>query len=358
MDSSKFGVRNLIGIAAPGVILVATLAYGLINLTLFQNAYPAGLYQLENVQWVLLTGLLLFSYLFGNLLRIHSADRVDAISGRVLELKYLAEGSFHAKDVPLFRQIRERVLAGACQEVPEGFDQWLLGTEAFPYPACKLRMFALNHPPEVVEYFQGFRGAVAPARKGFFDYCKMVVASREAEGGGALLQEVHAAEAHTRFFAGTYFALRYAAALMMLFQLCLVASAGLQRGRTAEAAGICGLAGLAGLIYRYLPIANVFRRAAEPESEAGEVTRARYFCMWLLIWWLYAVAGAMAVVSGLGGTHMAVSFVISFAAILGAQLACGLIHENFRRLRMKEVDTVYEAFYLGKRAAVSHARAW
>jgi hypothetical protein len=348
MEPSKFGLWSVMGIAAPGAILTATLACGLVNVTLLQGR-AAGLEQFADVQWLLVAGFLLFSYLFGNLLQLHSSDRVDSISGRTLELKFLADGTFRAKDVPLFRDVRERVLAGNCEDVPEGFDEWLRSTEAFPYPACEMRMFAINHPPEVLEYFRGFRDTLARSRKGFFDYCKMVVASREARGSSAMLQEVRAAEGLTRFFAGTYFALRYAAALIIAFQLWLVGSASLARGRAADAAGMCGLVVLAGVVYKYLPIANVFRRATEPESAAGEATRARYSCMWLLIWWLYAVAAALTVVSGLADRHMTASFTVAFATIFGAQSGCALIQENFRRLRIKEVDRVFEAFYLGSR---------
>lgn len=259
MDPFKMGLRNLIGITAPGAIVLLALTYGLFGVALVLEA-SSPLVQLKDAQWFLVIAALLLSYLLGNIFRLNSADNLDALSSRQME-----RGCFSGRNqinLDEFLDLRRAILEDPAQlesclkEVPDGFDHWLWSTELFPYPAWSLRKLSLYHPGNVVRFFETYRDVMKrlldlDSRKEFFNYCKMVVAARVKKQEDALVQEVQSAEANVRFFAGTYFALELSSVLIVLVQLWLVTIIGTRSGYPVAAITICIGAAAFGLWERW-----------------------------------------------------------------------------------------------------------
>lgn len=259
MDPFKMGLRNLIGITAPGAIVLLALTYGLLGVALVLDA-SSQLNQLKDAQWFLVIAALLLSYLLGNIFRLNSADDLDALSSRQMERACFSASSQINLDE--FLDLRRAILEDRAQlesclkGVPDGFDRWLWSTELFPYPAWSLRKLSLYHPTDMIRSFETYRDVMKrlldlESRKEFFNYCKMVVAARVKKQEAALVQEVQSAEANVRFFAGTYFALEFSSVLIALVQLWLVAIIGAHGGYPAAAISICIVAAAYGLWKRW-----------------------------------------------------------------------------------------------------------
>lgn len=135
MDPFKMGFRNLIGITAPGAIIVLTVIYGGASALVVLGKPSIEVEQIRELQWLMVAATLLLSYLIGSVLRLHSADDVDAISSRSLEDQFLKSGRFRTEDIARFSEVRQQLLSTGVADVPPGFDQWLWSTEVFPYPA-------------------------------------------------------------------------------------------------------------------------------------------------------------------------------------------------------------------------------
>ena len=259
MDPFKMGFRNLVGITAPGAIVLLAVTYGLVCATVVLDASSLFMY-LKDAQGFFVIAALLLSYLLGNIFRLNSADDLDALSSRQMERKCFSEGQHVNLD--RFLDLRRAILEDPAQiesslkDVADGFDHWLWSTELFPYPAWSLRKLSLYHPTEVIRFFETYREVMKrlldlESRKEFFNYCKMVVGARVKKQEEALLQEVQSAEANVRFFAGTYFALEFSSVLIVLVQLWLMAIIGTRGGYPAAAIGICIVAAAYGLWTRW-----------------------------------------------------------------------------------------------------------
>jgi hypothetical protein len=349
------GFRNLIGITAPGGIIVLALVYGAASALIVVGKKPVAAAQIRDLQWVLVAAALLLSYLLGSVLRLNSADDVDAISSRSLELRYLKRRTFLLENLPVFRDLRQRLLRGALEDVPPGFDQWLWSTETFPYPAWELRKLHMYHPPKVVAFFEQFRDvlirvASSDSRKEFFNYCKMVVAARTKKGDEALLHEVQDAEANVRFFAGTYFALLYSSYLIALSQVWMVANVGLSLGQINRVLILCGIvAGIAA----WRPLNRLRKRGSDELSEQAKRERkqSQHLQMWFVTWLTYCGSALIALLLRFPHTtdsSLLTTILLSMGVIASMQRGCSLINHRFRLLRIKEVDIVFDAFYLAQ----------
>jgi len=412
------GLRNLIGITAPGAIVLLALTYGLFGVALVLDA-SSQLIELKDAQWFLVIAALLLSYLLGNIFRLNSADDLDALSSRQMERAcFNASGQINLDGFLDLRRaiLEDRAQLESCLKgVPEGFDRWLWSTELFPYPAWSLRKLSLYHPTDMIRFFGAYHDVMKrlldlESRKEFFNYCKMVVAARVKKPEEALVQEVQSAEANVRFFAGTYFALEFSSVLIALVQLWLVAIIGAHGGYPAAAISICIVAAAYGLWKRwpravspvaYLTSEHLQERSGsparaedatsklelEPEARSGntpkpqassaiskaETRRARFLQslkkrehehvrharIWALSYALYAI-GALGLLllwmhdgTSSGArvalfTRAASMLLTTFAVMRLMDRGCRLIVARFRLLRIKEVDTVLEAFYLAQ----------
>jgi len=335
MDLFRLGLRNITGITLPGAVLVLVIVYafwvvsqtfnptpanGVVSHTLNPSPATGSAAQTPSGPpaekpwivdpWLLLPAWFLISYLLGNVMRLYSADRVDQSSGEfnyryaLWEQKKGNKGRRYATllyKVWLFLIAKTRgFCTDQCQSDQDalGDEQRLGGTreyceldgwkESFPYTDWELEKLGSCYPKEMLRFFDSYSrcvlSGVGVERKGFFNYCKMVICHAASQGEQALLEEVQSAEANTRFFAGAYSALS--------ISLYIVAGLGL-----VEILAPMGL------------------------------PKHAHFLPGLL-------AATTAIALGMCAMQL-------------------VILERFRRLRYKEVDTVYEAFYLVHRHADS-----
>lgn len=218
-----------------------------------------------------------------------------------------------------------------------------------------MRKLDLYHLPEVVAFFERFRSvfqrvATVSSRKEFFNYCKIFVASRTKKGDEALLHEVQDAEANVRFFAGTYFALSYSAYLLALCHIWLVANVGLSLGKINKVLVLCGFTVALGVCR--LVVALGSRDPEEPaEQKRRKRKRAQQQRNWFFTWFTYLLGLIIAMsleYPYARDSSLLTSMLVSGGAILLMQRGCWLINRRFRLLRIKEVDIVFEAFYLAQ----------
>ncbi len=254
MDLKSLGRRDIFGILLPGVIVVSVSVYvlsGLLGKLPWPDDASTGLDLLLSVF------LFVASYLAGSLLRLRSIIDVDEKAGNYLGKKWREEcrkagltnsiiddlkrefqaikaelvqgGKVEASDVPP----RLGSVWGKAKAMYRGqdgiefgdwllkkFDEWIWGTDEFPYPAwlnrlwqsgdfCTISDFFSNNPKTSI-WLGKSDGSDVWRRKDFFNYCKMAVIRH----GGQMADEVRAYEGLVRFFAGTVVALQLAAWLL------------------------------------------------------------------------------------------------------------------------------------------------
>jgi hypothetical protein len=296
MDLFKLGLRNVLGITLPGAMLLLVVGYAFFSILLFLGLPLTWLLWGKNQQILILSAIFLMSYNLGALLRLNSADDVDRKSSRQLTGVYLRKRNrknpkkLTEKHLDKMLEAEREAMKSGLHTVPDkGFDRWIWHKEPFPYPLWQFRKFRLYHPEEVYRFFQGYRACMLGSLelggrgKEFFNYCKLVVYHSSRGLDEPLLDEIHFAEATVRFYAGTYTALRVS--MFLLIPLLLV-EAGLVANRVAEGTSLASL---------------------RPE-------------------WL----------------HLGITIVF---LVVSWRMERTILR-RFRTLRLKEVDTVYDAFYL------------
>jgi hypothetical protein len=119
---------------------------------------------------------------------------------------------------PEYEEIKNALSKGELVEaMPFAFDAWLWATDTFPYVAWQNRFWQTNGFSDVLDFYKkSHKGSLwsehISSPKSFFNYCKLVI----AESGGALAEETYIAEGLTRFFAGTYSALRVSTVMLII----------------------------------------------------------------------------------------------------------------------------------------------
>jgi hypothetical protein len=397
MDPFKIGLRNLIGITAPGAIVVLALMYGGINAALLFGHLTDSSGHLKDLQWVFLTAVFLLSYLIGSILRLNSADDVDALSCRDLQCRYEAENRLSQADVPQFLELRDEILRSGEYEahgalgdasLRNSFVRWLWCSEPFPYTSWELVKLKLYHPPALGRFLQPYKGLMASistleSRKEFFNYCKIVLAGNTESPDAALLEEVQAAEANGRFFAGAYVALHYSAwliAAMQLWSISYITALGVARADISAGVNLLPiLLACAAFVLSRVNIERGMPSDGMPSDgpngsvafadtipqfdeyvrqvSARDSIRRRDRKAWLAVWSLYAsgivliAASQWPTLLGSGRFPASVSSLITsgsvcFFVLWCIQRASMLIRSRFRLMRIKEVDIVLEAFYI------------
>jgi mannose-6-phosphate isomerase-like protein (cupin superfamily) len=320
MNFFKFGLRSVLGIMLPGAIIVLIACYAFLSVCILVTPgstapTPAGI-QVTNqtlamqtanspdsnlhqhapqeklLYWVneqkVLTLIVLFlaSYFLGSMVRLNAADEVDEESGLLSQKRFKSRCS--EAELKELEDAYTKLRTGEKNvALPDSFDEWIWRREKFPYPVWQFRKFKLYHPPEITRFFESYRKCmnIGFGRRGkeFFNYCKMVICHSTTPREDSVLQEVHLSEGTVRFYAGAYYALRYA--LWLLVPLCLIH----------------------GVMFWVEP------------------SRAP----WIDFRWVHILVTV---------TLTVVAFQIKRTLLL-----------RFRTLRLKEVDTVYDAFYLAHR---------
>ncbi|RJP61087.1 MAG: hypothetical protein C4539_20400 [Ignavibacteriales bacterium] len=297
MNFIKLGLRNIVGITFPGAILVVIMLYVFVSICYLQSIPMDFINTLTSQQFILSVILFIISYIFGSVLRLESADKLDKKSSRFLKKKYLKDppdGFTNEKD---FEKIKDELLKGNFNiDIPVAFDKWIWIIEKFPYPIWESRKIRIYHPKEVSNFYKSYEECMGIGTKvqttgrggkEFFNYCKMVIANSSKECGDSLKEEIFFAEAMTRFFSGTYMAINISLYITAVLAIVLSLFITLSFFGTVQT------------IKKY----NIYNLA---------------FC-------------------------------ISIIILFGIIKLC--IVKKFRTLRLKEVDTVYDAFYLVHRHA-------
>ncbi|HEX3530974.1 MAG TPA: cupin domain-containing protein [Thermoanaerobaculia bacterium] len=295
MDLFRLGLRSVLGITLPGAMLALISGYVFLSVLFLLNQPVPDFLWSKDQQLLVFSVLFLVSYNVGGLLRLNSADTVDKKSAKKLRQNPKLSKQQKADLDGVATTLEAGEIPG---ELPPLAIQWIWATEPFPYPRWQFLKFERYHPREVGKFFEEYRecmglGSQSEKRVGrgkeFFNYCKMVVLHSSRSPGDALIEEVHYAEATVRFYAGTYTGLR--PSLLLLVTLLV--------GQIIFLA-VPGLRGQYGL--STMKVINAF---------------------------------------------------VTMALIAASAQTMRIILKRFRTLRLKEVDTVYDAFYLVHRHADS-----
>jgi hypothetical protein len=299
MDLKPLGKRDIFGILLPGALLVLVSAYVLFGALVVLQLPVKSLLEHEVLLAVIL---FVVSYLVGSILRLYAADDVDNRSSRrfskAWEKKYrtrIKNGRMSESDFEElkknFRECKAKLARGDdVSDIPDGFDKWLWQVDSFPYRASMNRIWQVQGRCEELDFFRTrYKTSMwSESRafvKNFFNYCKLVI----IKSGGGMADEINMAEGLTRFFAGTFAALRLSVSV-----LCI------------------------GLVFQLLLVA-----------------------MLILVprWGITLPFPAQWTVQGFYSTF-------TLALIFVLRWICRLIVKRFRVIRMKEAEVVYYAFYL------------
>jgi hypothetical protein len=271
----------------PGAVLLFVIIYVVWTLPATLGLPVLEVSLLKDQGLLLSIAFFVASYVLGYLLRLGTAYQVDKESSdyRLEEWRRRKKNQTREKH---FKQLLNQMRQGKNVDIPRGFDNWVWRAEPFPYPVWYLRKAAF-YPPEIPRFFDQYKrcmglvpDSLSIAGHQFFNYCKLVISSKE---DSVLREEINAAESSTRFLVGTYSALR----LSLWIFVTLLA----------------------------------FQLTAMAVSHIRGIS-----------------------VADLSQSHLISLVVYTTLLILGSHAARNHIKKHFRRLRLKEADTVYDAFYL------------
>ena len=228
MESLKsLGKRDIFGIILPGTILVLISAYALWGvLELLQ--LPAG--DLLKYEFLLTIILFVTAYLTGSLLRLFAADDIDRESSKyALKDWYKTNPGKDNASLEEFNKLKTELAKGeTISEAPDGFDDWIWLEDNFPYPAWVNRFWSSNGFQDVLDFYRkkykdSMWSTHNSSPKSFFNYCKLKLVGVDE----ALSDEVNAAESLTRFFAGTVAASRLSIKILSFVLVIQVLSTGI-----------------------------------------------------------------------------------------------------------------------------------
>jgi quercetin dioxygenase-like cupin family protein len=278
MDIFKLGLRNLLGITLPGGIIFLALWYFFYSLGLFFGFSFNVFEWLNDKQALIILCAFIISYILGNIFRLIAADKLDNLSSDY-SIKTFLKQNANKNYRDEFKILKENFEKGTRDwySSVKDVDEWIWIVDKFPYNLWEFRKFALYHPKEVLNFFEAYRGCMITKGKEFFNYCKMVIFSSSKVNGDDLKDEVYQAEANSRFWAGTFFAL--------FFSICL------------------------------LSIQVILKVIIDGYNEL--ITKSTLQ-----------------------------SCILPLLLIILMSILCWVIIRSYRKIRLKEVDTVYDAFYL------------
>ena len=360
----QLGFRNLIGILVPGAVL--TLVIFTCLDVLFRGMGQAIARETSNSTGPLVVGFLLTAYIFGSVIRLWSADTVDQLSASRAKIRL---DPFNDKKGSIEDHLKELLkLVGdtdttdkadkeyfqaflECAEKSDHQDgqeheliRWAWKYDEFPYPVWELMKLRLYHPDEVFLFFRPYMRCFATSyrrNKEFFNYCKAVIYEAHEGKRHALAEEVQSAEAYVRFFGGVFWALLLSAVALALTAMSLLLLVA-RRGTTGLSYWLiaCTLLDALVLVLAVSAAAVVWKTA----QFVRQKRRVKWF------WWLSEIAGVLLLISAVVGafrSELATAARMNFVAFAMLIVAFLIIAGGrFRLSRLKEVDTVFDAFFL------------
>jgi len=288
MDIFKLGVRDIFGIVLPGAVLLFVILYAFWSLPITLGLPALDVPLLKDQGFLLSITFFVASYLLGYLLRLETVSQVDKESSecRLKEWRKRKENQTLEEHL---KQLLDQMRRGEdVSNIPGEFDHWVWRAEPFPYPVWYLRKAAFSYPHEILEFFNQYKRCIGLVPGSLwiagqqFFNYCKLVISQE---DSVLREEINAAEGNTRCLVGTYSALRLSLWIfvtLLIFQL--------------TAMTILHIRGIS--------------------------------------------------VAGLARSHLASLVLSTLILIAGSRAAQIHIKRQFRGIRLKEADTVYDAFYL------------
>lgn len=221
MDVFKFGLRHILGLIMPGAILVLVSAYIFLTTLSLIGLKTTEYLWLKDQQFFAFVIFFTISYIMGAVFRLKAADEVDNESSNYLLDQFFKDNSESEEQ---YETTKQEILKGNVpKKLPKNFWEWVWREEDFPYYLWEFRKFEKFYPKEFYSFFNSYRDCMTEyegaSGKEFFNYCKMVIINAGNSLGNALKEEIELVEATVRFFAGTYFALKYSLFLLGAFLL-------------------------------------------------------------------------------------------------------------------------------------------
>jgi mannose-6-phosphate isomerase-like protein (cupin superfamily) len=354
MNPFQLGFRNLFGIILPGAVLVLVLATCL-NVV-FPDMGQTGFAQIGDQATFLVAEFLLFSYILGSVIRLYSADIVDRLSASLICIRKdpwigapnnsLVARILHdlGKEDSLDARLDKlQDYAGDHHNMFEPKHElmkWAWKYDSFPYPVWELMKFRLYHPEELLKFFFPYKRCFATRErrgKEFYNYCKAVIYEAHEGKRHALADEVQSAEANVRFLAGVFWALLLSTLVLVISAIWVTYWRGTWGPLSWLSVGSMVLIAVAGIVEL---------STKKFEQEKGRVR---------LFWAFSALAVLLlvpAVLNGIFERYLTTGCKMNFAAICMASVAFAIIFNGrFRLARLKEVDSVFDAFFLVHRHA-------
>jgi hypothetical protein len=350
MNPFQLGFRNLFGIVLPGAVLVLVL--GACLEIVFSAMGQDIAKPIVDKTTILAAAFLLFSYILGSVIRLYSADTVDRLSASLtrirkdawigdkssVEFRILDDLAADRKDDIDARLDKLQDYAG---DPKKGFEpkhelmKWAWKYDSFPYPVWEITKIRLYHPEEMFGFFLPYKRCFATGQrrgKEFFNYCKAVIYEAHEGRRHALAEEVQSTEATVRFLAGVFWAL-WLSALALSISAILVTSL-----RGTE---ILFRFMTAGALLFVLAAVIVVVTAKQFAQQKG---RVRLFWVFSAFAVLLLVAS---VVIGFIKDGLTTGCGMNLTAIGMVSVAFAIIFDGrFRLARLKEVDIVFDAFFL------------
>ncbi|MEZ4746803.1 MAG: hypothetical protein R3C41_12075 [Calditrichia bacterium] len=288
MDIFKIGLRDILGLTLPGFIFVIALTYCIYEIALLFNVVHYVFILDKDQQFLIFSIAFALSYVFGGVFRLWSADDLDGKSSKKLLKRYEHEHELNEIDM-------DDIKAGFDQgqfeynfqnDVESLFDDWIWREEKFPYHIWEFRKFEKQHPKEMFNFYCQYKDQMlnlGHLQKGKeFFNYCKMVIINSGDQTSISLKE-EVSHAETTV---RFFAGTYFAIFYSLWLL-----------------------GILGVIQFITIFFNMEKYVT--------ISKTHYFGF------------------GLTLLFIIIAFFINIS-----------IKSNFRRLRLKEVDTVYDAFYL------------
>jgi hypothetical protein len=288
MDIFKLGVRDIFGIVLPGAVLLFVIIYVFWTLPVTLGLPALDVSLLKDQGFLLSIAFFVASYLLGHLLRLGTVSQVDEESSECCLKEWRRRKENQALEEHLKKLLDQMRRGEDISDIPTEFDHWVWRAEPFPYPVWYLRKAAFSYPHEVREFFNQYKHCMGLVPDSLW------IAGRQffnyckmmiSKEDSVLREEINAAEGDTRFLVGTYRALKsslWIFATLLAFQLIAMAV----------------------LHLRGTPVAD------------------------------------------LALSHLASLILSTLLLIAGSRAAQIHIKRQFRGIRLREVDIVYDAFYL------------
>jgi len=344
MNPFQLGFRNLFGILLPGAVLALGISACLA--ILFPGLAQSVVKQTANNAALLVAGFLLAAYILGFVIRLYAADTVDRLSASLVRIR---RDPFEGKEGSIEDHLNDLLDSVANPDLPcdpsQDLIRWAWKYDEFPYPVWELMKFRLYHPDELFRFFFPYRRCFATGHrrgKEFFNYCKAVVYEAHEGKPHTLAEEIQGSEANVRFLAGIFWALLLSAILLTI--------SAVTRARLLMQVGAFPVV-TAGALAFFAFAAIVGRRT---ERLAREKLRVASF------WIFNTMAVTLLFVSvwiGARRPELATETRMNVVALVMVLVAFSIVARGrFRLSRLKEVDSVFDAFFLVHRHAAECSR--